>query len=87
MNQNFVKVSIKCTSMRRSLDFCVRVDRGVPDQLRCQPSGGSGASGPSGVCPDCEILLQPGRLATRVNQLVSRGWSEYVREGSVVIAC
>ena len=88
MQPNHVKVHLICTRHREFMDLCVRVDRGVPEDLRCQASGGSISLGTDNpLCQQCQDLLQGQRLAERVNDLTRHGWSEHVRDGAVVVAC
>jgi hypothetical protein len=88
MQPNHVKVLLKCIRHRQSMELCVRVDRGVPEDLRCQAGGGSISLGTGNpLCQQCQDLLQGQRLAERVNDLTRLGWSEHVRAGAVVVAC
>lgn len=86
MQPNHVKVLLRCTRHRESIELCVRVHRGVPDDLRCQP-GGAVAMGGSPVCAECQELLRGQRLGEMVNDLTRNGWSDHVKAGAVVVAC
>jgi hypothetical protein len=83
---NHVKVLLKCTRHRESVNLCVRVHRGVPDKLRCSPGGGLPFGTGNPLCPDCRDLLRGQRLSEVVNDLTRHGWSEHVTAGAVVIA-
>lgn len=87
MQPNHVLVRLRCNVSRQELTFCVRVNRGVPDELRCTPSGGGGSGGGAPFCGDCSALLQGDRLSRRVDELVRRGWSDHVRAGAVIVTC
>jgi hypothetical protein len=91
MQPNFVKVEVRCGSKGTTMPLCVRVDRGVPPQLRCTPSGGGRGSSVSSPrpCPGCAALLADGgnRLTEKVQQLVARGWNTHLRSGAVLINC
>jgi hypothetical protein len=88
MQPNHVKVLLKCTRHREFMDLCVRVQRAVPDRLRCQAGGGAISLGTGNpLCPECQDLLQGQRLAERVNDLTRHGWSEHLSAGAVVVAC
>jgi hypothetical protein len=88
MPPNYVKVLLRCRSHKSSADLCVKVERGVPDPLRCTPGGpiSGGSSGPP-FCRQGNELLTAGRLGEAVNGLVRHGWSDYVRAGVVTIEC
>ena len=88
MQPDHVLVTLRCNVRREELTFCVRVNRGVPEALRCTPGGGGGAGGgTTQVCSDCSALLQGDRLSRRVGELVQRGWSDHLRTGAVVVTC
>lgn len=87
MQPDHVLVRLRCNARREELTLCVRVNRGVPEALRCAPSGGGASGGPTPICADCSALLQGDRLAQRVNELVRRGWSDHIREGAVIVTC
>lgn len=87
MKPDHVLVRVRCNARREELTFCVRVNRGVPDELRCTPSGGGSSGGGSPLCSDCQALLQGDRLSEAVQEIVRRGWSEHVSAGAVVVSC
>lgn len=87
MQPDHVLVRVRCNTRRQEVTLCVRVNRGVPDQLRCTPSGGVGGGGASPLCGECSALLQGDRLSRRVDELVRRGWSDHVKAGAVVVTC
>lgn len=84
---NYVKVQLRCSRRQESLELCVRVDRGVPEDLRCTPSGSAASGTGSGVCDECDALLRGDELAQMVNELTRRGWSDHRREGAVLVGC
>lgn len=88
MQPDHVKVLLKCTQHRQSMDLCVRIHRGVPDPLRCQAGGGGvplGSGNP--LCRECQAMLQGQRLGEVVNDLTRHGWSEHIKAGAVIVAC
>lgn len=87
MQPDHVLVRLCCNVRRQELSFCVRVNRAVPDALRCTPSRSGGGGSPAQVCSACMSLLQGDRLARRVDELVSRGWSDHLKAGAVVVTC
>lgn len=87
MQPNHVLVRLRCNARREELTLCVRANRGVPEALRCTPSGGAVSGGTAPLCADCSALLQGDRLSHRVDELVRRGWSDHLRAGAVVVAC
>jgi hypothetical protein len=87
MQPDHVLVRLCCNTRREELTFCVRVNRGVPEALRCTPSGDGGPGGGPRVCEDCQALLQGDRLSQRVQELVRRGWSDHLKAGAVVVSC
>lgn len=90
MQPNYVKVEIRCGTRGNAISLCVRVDRGVPPQLRCTPSGGAGSSaGSAQTCRKCDALLTKGgnRLSEQVQQLIARGWDTHLRFGAVQVTC
>jgi len=86
MQPDHVLVRLRCNVRREELTLCVRVNRGVPEGLRCTPSGGGGG-GAAPVCADCSALLQGDRLSRRVNELVRRGWADHLKAGAVIVTC
>jgi hypothetical protein len=87
MQPDHALVRLRCNVRREELTLCVRVNRGVPESLRCTPSGGGVSGGTAPICADCTALLQGDRLAQRVNELTRRGWSDHIREGAVIVTC
>lgn len=90
MQPNYVKVEIHCGTKGSKIFLCVRVERGVPPQLRCMPSGGAaGSSTDHHTCHKCEALLTEGgnRLSEQVKQLIARGWDSHLRSGAVLVTC
>lgn len=91
MQPNYVKVEIRCGTSGNSIPLCVRVDRGVPPQLRCTPSGGAAGSsaGSAHTCRKCDALLTEGgnRLSEQVQRLIARGWDAHLRAGAVHVTC
>ena len=88
MQPNYVKVEIRCGTNGSAIPLCVRVDRGVPPQLRCTPSGGAAGSS-AHTCLKCDALLTEGgnRLSEQVQQLIARGWDTHLRAGAVHVIC
>lgn len=88
MRPDYVLVTLRCTTRpaQPPVELCVKVERGVPDEIRCTPSGGAAGNvgGPS--CPRCAELLA-GRINEVVNDLTRRGWAEHVKAGSVIVEC
>lgn len=91
MQPNCVKVEIRCGTRGSRIPLCVRVDRGVPPQLRCPPSGGAADSSTAAhhTCRSCEALLVEGgnRPSEQVKQLIARGWDSHLRSGAVLVTC
>ncbi len=88
MQPNWVRVSLRCKHRGQAVDLCVRVSRGVPDGLRCQPGGGSAFGGGPDVCDECKRLLSDdARLREVVDDLTRRGWNDHIKAGTVVVAC
>jgi hypothetical protein len=83
---NHVLTRLECRSHRESLNLCVRVDRGVPEKLRCTPSGGLGLGG-SSLCRECSDLVVGNRLRDEVNARTRRGWDDHLKAGAVVVGC
>ena len=87
MQPDHVLVRVRCNVRQEEVTFCVRVNRGVPEALRCSPSGGGALGGSSPLCSDCTSLLQGDRLSRRVDELVRRGWADHLRAGAVIVTC
>lgn len=88
MRSNYVKVDLYCHNLSIPLRFHIEVTgRAVPEPLRAEAPGGGGGGLPTGLCPECQRLLQNGRLKETVHQLILRGWADHIREGSVIVRC
>jgi hypothetical protein len=86
---NLVRVEIRCGCGER-MPWCVRIDRNVPEQLRCGGGGGSGGGGPRDVrCSKCgrRCFDSPEALERAANQATRGGWGRHQREGAVVLEC
>lgn len=87
---SFVRVEVRCGACSEILHWCVRVDRNVPEPLRCSPGGGVGSGGGSGIrCPKCNRTCfdSPGALERAVNKEVQGGWGRHQKTGAVVLEC
>jgi hypothetical protein len=88
MGPNWVRTIVECARHRReATTLCVHVDRGVPDFLRCTPSGG-GVGGGGGTGPDCPCggrFPTGGELGRRVVEAMRSNMPEWKRRGAVVI--
>lgn len=85
---NWVTTIIRCARHRRDCaSICVRVDREVPGELRCSPSGGSvgGVGGVSHLDCPCGGRFDTEDLGRRVADALRRGLGEWIRRGAVVI--
>jgi hypothetical protein len=85
---NWVTTIIHCIRHNRDCSpICVRVDREVPEPLRCSPGGGSvgggGASSPLD-CP-CGGRFDTSDLGRRVADAMRRGLGQWIRRRAVVI--
>lgn len=88
---NWVTTVVHCVRHNRDCPpICVRVDREVPEPLRCSPGGGSVGSGTGGAtvadCP-CGGRFDTSDLGQRVADLLRRGLGQWVRRGAVVLDC
>lgn len=85
--RNWVTTVVHCARHRRdAATICVRVDREVPEPLRCSPSGDSNGPAPSG--PDCACggRYDAADVARRVAELARRGGlGEWIRRRAVVV--
>ena len=84
---NFVNVRLQCRC-GGALTWCVRIERGVPDPLRCSPGGGGG--GTNDVrCGQCghRCFGSIGAFENAVRSEVDRGWGRHIQRGAVVIEC
>lgn len=84
---NFVNVSVQCRC-GHSVTWCVRIDRGVPEPLRCVPRGGGGAISEI-RCQQCShrCFASLGDFENAVRREVDRGWGRHIRAGVVTIEC
>jgi hypothetical protein len=87
MQPNYVNVLVRCQRHGKSISACVRVQRGVPEELRCQPGGGIPLGGGNPLCQECQDLLRGSRLQDVVNNLTRRGWSDHIKASAVVVSC
>ena len=86
---NWATTIIRCTRHRRDCaTLCVRVEREVPDPLRCSPGGGGVGGGGGATSPlDCPCggRFDTTDLGGRVADALRRGLGQWVRLGAVVI--
>jgi len=87
--QNFANVKIECRCGGRSTTWCVRIDRGVPERLRCIAGGGGGGGSSEVRCGKCGHRCFPSVSAfeSAVRSAVDRGWDRHIRNGVVVVEC
>lgn len=88
-NPNFVNVELRCRC-GGSVTWCVRVDRGVPAQLRCAPRSGGGGGGSSEIrCGQCghRCFGSIGAFENAVRSAIDRGWAPHIKAGAVIIEC
>jgi hypothetical protein len=82
---NWVKTIVRCSRHNRELPpLCVRVEREVPEPLRCSPGGGS-ATASGAARPDCPCGGRLDDLSRRVTDAMRGGLGQWVRRGSVVV--
>jgi hypothetical protein len=84
---NYVKAVVRCRDHRSSsATICLRVEREVPEPLRCSPGGGGGGTtlGGFGPCP-CTQSLTITELMRLVNEAMRRGLGQWIKLGAVVI--
>jgi hypothetical protein len=84
----WVTTIIHCLRHNRdSAPICVQVDRGVPDELRCSPGGGSvgGGGGASSLDCPCGGRFDTSDLSQRVADAMRRRLNEWKSRGAVVI--
>jgi hypothetical protein len=87
---NFVKTIVRCATHRCTYAvFCLRVEREVPEPLRCSPGGGGGGGTTLGSLAPCTCTrVNVADLQRRVNDLLRRGGlGEWIRQGAVVVDC
>lgn len=81
---NLVRVEIRCGCGER-MNWCVRIDRNVPEPLRCIGGGGGG-----GVrCPKCgrRCFDSPEALERGPMKAHEEAGGRHQREGVVVLEC
>jgi hypothetical protein len=86
---HFVNVIIRCRCGEQQ-SWCVRVDRNVPEPLRCVPQGGGGGGGSSAiVCGKCSdrCFDSPRALERAIEEAVRGGWGRWERQGAVILDC
>lgn len=86
---NFVWVELRCNGCGNATRFCSRIERNVPERLRCTPTGGPGGA-PSDVrCPTCgrRCFASPYDLELVVEQEARGRWDRHIKAGAVVIGC
>ena len=71
----------------RERTFCVRVDREVPEKLRCSPGGGGVDGGGTLTGCECSAGLTGADLTRLVIDAVRRGWGRWMSIGAVVVEC
>lgn len=84
---NWVTTIVYCTRHHRNCPpLCLRVDREVPEPLRCSPGGG-GVGGGVAAQPDCPCggRFDIAELSRRVADALRRGLGEWIRRGAVVV--
>lgn len=96
MQNAFVKVRPMCDRCRNSFDWCFRVERNVPEPLRCSPgspvgTGGGGVSGGDDSSLRCSVCgLRWAAGISEVQQMVEdatrHGWGQHLRNGAVVLS-
>lgn len=89
MQPNYVKATLRCKTRRQTVGpMCVQVSRGVPEELRCSPGGGSVSGGSVDVCDECRRLLTDlAQLRAVVDDLTRNGWSAHIKAGAVIVEC
>lgn len=89
MHANLVKVEIRCRCGNH-MTWCVRIDRHVPEGLRCVGGGGSGGGIPSGIrCNMCgrTCFDSVDALEAAARRETSGGWGRHQRNRAVVLQC
>lgn len=85
-----VSVQLPCGGCGNAMSWCVRIDRNVPEPLRCVPSGGGSGPGGTGVrCPRCgrTCFDSIDAFERAVEGALRGGWGRHLREGVVIIEC
>lgn len=81
-NPHLCKTRLRCGHCRFELEMCVRVRRGVPDDLMCDHVHGGGGGGWS--CPRCHCVWPPYEwLVATVEDLLLRRVREWRALGAV----
>lgn len=90
MSRNhLLSVRIRCRC-DESIPGCIRVDRQVPPELQCTPSGGARGGDRRIRCQRCRHVCFESyeHLEKAVNDLVHRpSWGQYMTDGFVPIPC
>lgn len=73
-----VRVKFICRS-RHEHEICMKIDRGVPPALRCEPQAPHGFAAGGGGCPI------PADMDMRVKRELGRNLQESSRQGYVLI--
>jgi LSD1 subclass zinc finger protein len=87
--EDFVKVHVGCNRCGNVMkQWCVHVDRNVPDPLRYQPAGG-GSGAREIRCPSCQApcFEDVHELERAVADQISRGWGRHQKRGAVMVEC
>jgi hypothetical protein len=84
-----VNVQLRCGGCGNAMSWCVRIDRNVPEPLRCVPRGGGAAGGGGVRCPRCgrTCFNSIDDFERAVDSDARGGWGRHLREGVVVIEC
>jgi hypothetical protein len=84
----FVNVIIRCRCGEQQ-SWCVRVDRNVPEPLRCVPVGGGGGGPSAIVCRRCgdRCFDSPHALERATEEAVRAGWGRWVPQSAVILHC
>jgi hypothetical protein len=86
---HFVSVVLRCRCGDQQR-WCVRVDRSVPEPLRCVPGGGGGGGVSSAIiCRRCgdRCFDSPHALERATQEAVRGGWGQWVPQGAVILNC
>jgi len=84
MDPHWVKTVVRCLRHHRDTSqMCVRVERGVPEELRCAPGGGG--IGGRMAAMDCPCGGQFTDLAQRVLDALRHDLNHWRRLGFVLI--
>jgi hypothetical protein len=86
--RNWVTTVIRCKRHQRDCaTICVRVDREVPEPLRCSPGGGTVGGGGTSSPLDCACggRFDTADLTRRAGEALRRGLGQWIRRRAVVI--